>query len=130
MVLSSKKNICRLAILVALCHFTKGFLPHKHLSPTTGNRLRVSTLSMSQITQKSAWWKNAIASLGILSTVIAVAPAESFAADTVKVSRHFIALVLVTSIVCRYSLTSNYVVNFRSESACCNHVKRNLVPVC
>lgn len=88
MVLSMKKNICRLVILVALCHFTKGFLPQKHLSPAMGNRLRVSTLSMSQITQKSAWWKNAIASLGILSSVIAVAPADSFAADTVKVFQY------------------------------------------
>lgn len=130
MVLSLKKNICRLAILVALCHFTEGFLPHKHLSPTTGNRLRVSTLSMSQITQKSAWWKNAIASLGILSTVIAVAPAESFAADTVKVSLHFFAVALLTFIAHRQSFISNYVVYFRSESACCNHARRNLVHVC
>ena len=57
----------------------------KQHSPKFGNRLNVNQLNMKQTTYKAAWWKNAVASLGILSSVIAVAPAESFAADTVKV---------------------------------------------
>jgi hypothetical protein len=49
-------------------------------------------LSMSQTSYKAPWWKTAIASVGILSSTIAVAPMDSFAADTVKVNngRHHI----------------------------------------
>jgi hypothetical protein len=48
----------------------------------------VSTqLSMSQPSYKAPWWKTAIASFGILSSTIAVAPMDSFAADTVTVNK-------------------------------------------
>lgn len=56
--------------------------------------MRASQLNMKQTSYKAPWWKTAVASLGILSTVVAGGPPNSFAADTVKVSnrrRRYIA---------------------------------------
>ena len=47
---------------------------------------------MKQTAYKPAWWKTAVASFGILSSTIAVAPMDSFAADTVKVPFFFISI--------------------------------------
>jgi hypothetical protein len=96
MVSSSNSRVCCMFFMVAFCQISNGFLSVKQHSPKFGSRLNVNQLNMKQVTYKAAWWKNAFASLGILSSVIAVAPADSFAADTVKVTiiHSFLSLTL------------------------------------
>lgn len=84
--LLTSRPLCCLVIIATLCQLSHGFLPKQHLTAKSFARSSGSHLSMKQTSYKAAWWKTAIASLGILSSTIAVAPMESFAADTVKVS--------------------------------------------
>ena len=57
------------------------FLGCKHKSSVRDLRMSIN----GDTSYKAPWWKVAVASLGILTTSIAVMPESSFAADTVKV---------------------------------------------
>lgn len=85
MTVSVIRSLCLIAILLTLFGSSHGFLPKHQSSQYFGSRIRASQLNMKQTSYKAPWWKTAVASLGILSTVVAGGPPNSFAADTVKV---------------------------------------------
>lgn len=82
---STRRPFCLLVIIAVLCQLSHGFLPQPRSSAMRSRRLADTQLQMTQTSYKAAWWKTAIASIGILSGTLAVAPMDSFAADTVKV---------------------------------------------
>jgi hypothetical protein len=73
-------------IIIACSSSVSSFIQSSNpLRGIQGTRAKVYQLDMKQPTYKAAWWKTAIASLGIVSGTLAAAPMDSFAADTVKV---------------------------------------------
>ena len=54
---------------------------------STSRRSSIMMMQQERQSYKPAWWKTAIASLGILSSTLSTVPQTSYAADTVKVGK-------------------------------------------